>query len=208
VATDRSQGPPADALQEDRRLVERIRLRDERALGIVIRNYGRFVHGRANQILNSSTLVEEVAQDTFLALWLNPDSFDLSKGSLKTFLLAIAKHKAIDAWRHEQSIHAAELASFRDVTLRQVERVAPDPQRSARVSYALAHLSPLQSEALYLAYFGSLTHKQVAAVLRIPHSTAKTRVRDALIMMRKNLVEPAAEKPDGLRVGSYQGGGV
>ena len=194
MATERSFGPRADALAEDRLLVERIRGGDELALRLIIRKYGKFVQGRAGQILGLSPFVEEVAQDTFLALWLKPESFDGGKGSLKTFLLSIAKHKAIDVLRHEQIVHDAESESSADGSLRVVVDNTGESTPSARVQRALGSLSPLQKEAIHLAYFERLTRKQVADQLQIPHSTAKTRVRDGLIALRTALNEATASK--------------
>ena len=185
MATKRSRDQIQQAV-EDARLLKGLSRGDESALRLLISTYGKFVFARAQRVLHDDSLAEEVAQETFLAVWADPDSFDPSKGNLKTFLLAVAKHKAIDVRRHELKLHARETASLDPAEL--IEPFDRSRERDPRLARALEGLSQLQKQAILLAYFGGLTHKQIAEELGIPYGTVKTRIRDALSKLRLALV--------------------
>lgn len=182
-----------DALPMDRKadahLADRLMARDESALREVISMYGRLVFGMARRILAGSALADEVAQDTFLALWRRPGAFDPGRGSLQSFLVGVTRNKAIDLVRREQSLRRTK-----DVLLTEAEAVPAESgtgdletgvEERDEVKVALAKLSPLQREAIVLAYFGGRTYREVAAELGIPEGTAKTRLRDGLIRLRE-----------------------
>jgi RNA polymerase sigma factor (sigma-70 family) len=173
----------------DAHLADRLMARDESALREVISMYGRLVFGMARRILAGSALADEVAQDTFLALWRRPGAFDPGRGSLQSFLVGVARNKAIDLVRREQSLRRTK-----DVLLTEAEAVPVESgtgdletgvEERDEVKVALAKLSPLQREAIVLAYFGGRTYREVAAELGIPEGTAKTRLRDGLIRLRE-----------------------
>ena len=186
--------PRYDALTMDRRtdaeLADRLMERDESALRSAIDLYGGLVHGMARRILNEPTMAEEVAQDTFLALWRRPGAFDPARGSLQSFLLGVSRNKAIDLVRREEARRRARdsLVAEQEVASKEV---SPDESFDERdqVKAALGRLSGVQREALVLAYFGGRTYREVARELQIPEGTAKTRLRDGLIRMREIMVE-------------------
>src|SRR3712207_122820 len=89
--------------RDDSGLAKRLLERDESALRLAIDLYGEVVFGMARRVLVDRTLAEEVAQDTFLALWRRPGAYDPSRGTLQAFLAGVARNKAIDAVRKEES---------------------------------------------------------------------------------------------------------
>lgn len=176
----------------DSALAARLMVREERALREVMDLYAGIVHGMARKVLGEPALAEEVAQETFLALWRRPGAFDPDRGSLKTFLALIARNKAIDLVRHEESLRRTKevLNQEMRVTNHQVEHGDIDDRHDIVV--ALGHLTELQREALALAYFGGRSYREVAQELGIPESTAKTRLRDGLRRLR-SVMEQAKE---------------
>lgn len=181
---DRTMDPPADTL-----LVQRLMARDEKALRSAIDAYGRLVFGVATRILGEASLAEEVAQDTFLALWRRPGAFDPERGSLQSFLAGVARNKAVDVVRREESVRRTKDSLMAEIESTVEAGAAPGPsedveERDAVVA-ALGKLSPLQREAIVLAYFGGRTYREVAIELGIPEGTAKTRLRDGLIRLRE-----------------------
>jgi RNA polymerase sigma-70 factor (ECF subfamily) len=179
----------------DVRLAERLLERDERALREAIATYGRVVYGMARRVLAESSLAEEVAQDTFLALWRRPGAFDPERGTLQAFLLGVARNKAIDLVRKEESLRRAKdalIAEAESVDAVSLDDMGIDEREEVRA--ALGKLSPLQREAIVLAYFGGRTYREVAVELGIPEGTAKTRLRDGLIKLRELM-----ETPEGWR---------
>ncbi|MDQ4095044.1 MAG: sigma-70 family RNA polymerase sigma factor [Actinomycetota bacterium] len=176
---------------DDAALAERLLRRDETALRDVIAAYGAVVHGMARRTVVDPALAEEVAQDTFLALWRRPGAFDAGRGTLQSFLVGVARNKGIDAVRREESrrrtrdslIAEVEATSNEAVGAEQMDEV---DQRTEMVA-ALSELSPVQREAIVLAYFGGRTYREVAQELGIPEGTAKTRLRDGLTQLRELL---------------------
>jgi RNA polymerase sigma-70 factor (ECF subfamily) len=174
--------------RSDVQLIERLLVRDQAALREVIRDYGGVVHGMARRVLAEPSLAEEVAQDTFLALWRRPGAYDPARGSLQSFLLGIVRNKAIDLVRKEESLRRTREALTAEMQVRPDSYDSgPDVDERHRVRAALANLSGVQREAIVLAYFGGRTYREVAVELGIPEGTAKTRLRDGLIKLKQTL---------------------
>jgi RNA polymerase sigma-70 factor (ECF subfamily) len=170
----------------DERVLRALLDADERALRALIETYGRLVYGKALHILAEPALAEEVAQDVFLALWLDPYRFDPKRGSLKTFLVVVARHKAIDRVRQEQVFHDKEaLSSLTSVQIEASSDRRIDDQMQVRE--LLSKLSPVQQEAILLTYFKGLTGVQAAKQLDVPLGTIKTRVRDGVRKLRSSM---------------------
>lgn len=162
--------------------------RDESALGEVIDAYGGLVFGMARRVLADAGMAEEVAQDVFVALWRRPGAFDAARGSLQGFLMGVARNKAIDVVRREETRKKAREALISDQeTTSMVDSATEQIDERHRVTAALAGLSGPQREAVVLAYYGGRTYREVAAELGIPEGTAKTRLRDGLGKLRELL---------------------
>jgi RNA polymerase sigma-70 factor (ECF subfamily) len=145
------------------------------------------VHGLVLRVLRDPAQAEEVTQEVFLQVWRTAARFDETKGSALTWLLTLAHRRAVDR------VRAAEAVSRQDTSYHQNSRTVPhdstaeaaeQSMEARRVRAALAELTPVQREALELAYFGGYTHTEVATMLDLPVGTAKTRIRDGLIRMR------------------------
>jgi RNA polymerase sigma-70 factor (ECF subfamily) len=148
------------------------------------------VFGLALRVVRDPAQAEEVAQEAFLEIWRTSARFDPAKGSPLGWLLTITHRKAVDR------VRSAEATSRRDATYHeQNQAVDHDTTAEAataslearRVRTALASLTPVQREAVELAYFGGYTHTEVAAMLDLPVGTAKTRIRDGLIRLRDTM---------------------
>jgi RNA polymerase sigma-70 factor, ECF subfamily len=178
--------------RSDVQLAQGLLARDENALGETIAKYGRVVYGIARRVLAETSLAEEVTQDTFLALWRRPGAFDPERGSLQAFLLGVARNKAIDRVRREESLRKAKEALMTEVETSGDGAPSDEAgiEEREEVKAALAKLSPLQREAIVLAYFGGRTYREVAVELGIPEGTAKTRLRDGLIRLRELMATP------------------
>ena len=172
----------------DEALVDRLMARDERALAEVVDAYKGLVFGMARRILVDAGLAEEVAQDTFLALWRRPGSYDPGRGGLQAFLMGVARNKAIDVVRREETRRraASELVAGQDMES-EVPPATEAVDERQRVVAALGRLSVPQKEAVVLAYYGGRTYREVAEELGIPEGTAKTRLRDGLAKLRELL---------------------
>lgn len=169
-----------------------LQARDEDALREVISLYGPAVYGMALRVVTDATLAEEVVQDTFLALWRRPGSFDPERGpSLKAFLAGVARNKAVDLVRREEAKRRVKESLLREAKVGVGTTTSPTEGVGERIEIraALQQLSGVQREAVVLAYFGGRTYREVAEELGIPEGTAKTRLRDGLMRLKHLLTD-------------------
>ncbi len=160
--------------------------RDQDALRCVIDRHGASVYGMAVGLLKNEASADEVAQETFLALWLDPTRVESSKGTLRAFLRGIARYKAIDWIRREEARRCREgvtstPAEVEDFATELSDRVDHERQIDA----ALGQLTQIQREAVIVTYYGHATCSEAAQSLGIPLGTLKTRLRDALMHLRR-----------------------
>jgi RNA polymerase sigma-70 factor, ECF subfamily len=187
----------AELGDSDGALVRRIGRRDEAALRQIVDEHGARVLSVAVRTLKDQARAEEVTQDTFLALWTDPDAFHPDKGSLRSFLVGIAHHKSVDAIRRQA---ARDRAIGR---LAEADRSAQRETATWRhdvafdLTLALKSLSPKLRETMFWAFFMGLTYREVAVQLDIPEGTAKSRIRDALQHLRAEL---STQAQDGLAI--------
>jgi RNA polymerase sigma-70 factor (ECF subfamily) len=148
------------------------------------------VVGLAIRVVRDKAQAEEVAQEAFVDIWKNSGRFDPAKGSPLGWLLTIVHRKAVDR------VRSAEASTRRDTSYHQQNQhiehdstaeAAQASMEARRVRGALLTLTPVQREALELAYFGGYTHTEVATMLDLPVGTAKTRIRDGLIRLRDTM---------------------
>lgn len=189
----RQSASSSSAKRRDAALIAGLYRHDEAALEDLIHLCGDHVYGKALHILHQPRLAEEITQDTLLVLWLNPGRFDASRGSLRGFLVGVARFKAIDLVRREETLRDKEsLAGGLDDYF--IAPLASDVvNEELMVRAAITSLSVAKREVIFLAFYKGLTYKEVAEVLGLPEGTVKTRIRDALIRLRGALVfsEPA-----------------
>src|SRR6478735_2777068 len=130
------------------------------------------------------------SQEVFLEIWRHSARFDPSKGGALSWMLTIAHRKAVDRVRSaEAARHRDEGygASNQDVTHDSTAEAVVERLDAERVHRALETLTPVQRQALELAYLSGYTHTEVATMLDLPLGTAKTRIRDGLIRLRDTL---------------------
>jgi RNA polymerase sigma-70 factor (ECF subfamily) len=182
----------------DSLLVARLAAGDDRALTAAFDSFGSAVHMTALRALGDPALAEDVVQDVFVNLWLNPDRFDERLGSLRTYMMLCARHRAQDLLRGELRRHGREARYQRLIPAQREatpgEKVTDAATQSA-VREAVRSLPPDQREAVELAYFGGLSYRDVARTVGIAEGTAKSRVRLALAklgaMLDRELLEPS-----------------
>lgn len=180
---------------EDAALLARIVARDERAVEALYARYSGPLYALAYQVTGAERFAQDVVQEVFVALWRDASRFDPARGAVAPWLFSLARHKAIDLVRREANVRKRTA----DVDL-ELEEAADDVDQEAwqrirreRVLEAITHLTPLQREAVELAFFGGLTHVEVAERLGIPLGTAKTRIRSALLRLRDLLGDSVSE---------------
>ncbi len=169
----------------DSMLMARIRTGDEDALAALHDRYAAVVYSVALRVLGETTQAEDILQDIFIQLWRNPQRFDASRGSLGAWLAVIARHRAIDQLRRRRPESDIE-----DVVISVDTRLEQSTDRSmaiAKIRAAVERLPVEQRQPLELAFFQGLTHSEIADKTGEPLGTIKTRIRSALLALRKAL---------------------
>ncbi|HVF54490.1 MAG TPA: sigma-70 family RNA polymerase sigma factor [Actinomycetota bacterium] len=191
MATEQiSGGSPTN--QSDILLVAGLARHDEASLKMLMDTCGRFVYGKALQIVREPHLAEEIAQDTLLTLWWNSERFDITKGTLKAFLMGVARYKAIDVVRHQEVIRAKDALLARTESFFHTPAADGQVVDSMLMKDAISTLPLAKREVMFLAYYKGLTYREVALQLDIPEATVRTRARDSLIRLRSVLALPKA----------------
>jgi RNA polymerase sigma-70 factor (ECF subfamily) len=146
----------------------------------------------ALRILADPAEAEEVIQDVFVQIWDGAASFDPVLGSPFHWALGITRHRAIDRLRSRQ--RRARLSDqLRDGAVETAEPMAGpdsralDAEKVRTVHQALSTLPNVQREAIDMAFFGGLTHAEIAEALKQPVGTIKARIRRGLAKLRENL---------------------
>lgn len=178
--------------EADVRLVERVAAGDAEALGTLYDTYGRVVFGIGYRMLGSAEAAEEVAQDAFQAVWGQARSYRIERGSVRTWLLAIARNAAID-WRRTRGKRSErewqlDAAEGLVAEVRVEERVIAS-LRDERVRAAVRALPAEQRDVLALAFWGGLSQTEIAARTGAPLGTVKSRVRLGMERLRQRLGE-------------------
>jgi RNA polymerase sigma-70 factor (ECF subfamily) len=175
----------------DAQLVTSIGRYSEVALAEVYRRHGGAVFGLARRVLSNAAEAEDVTQEVFLRLWNEPDRFDPTRGSLRSFLLAQSHARSVDVIRSQNARRARE---SKDAT--KTARAGYDMQHEAwdlslahHVNEALAALPDDERRAIELAYFEGRTYVQVAEILNQPEGTVKSRIRNGMRRMRRMLLD-------------------
>lgn len=188
VSADPNAGRAASSSQQD--LLERVAGGDQLAFSELYDQISPRVFGLIKRLLRDHSQSEEVTQEVFLEIWQTATRFDPNKGAAATWILTMAHRRAVDRVRSSQS------SRDRDVRIG-IRDYNPDYDNVAetievrieheRVEKAMSRLTELQRQAVSLAYYGGLSHSEVAAKLSVPIGTVKTRLRDGMIRLRDEL---------------------
>lgn len=183
------------ALPDLEALLARVAGGDEGAFAQLYDALGPLVYGLAKRVVRDANLAEDITQEAFTEVWRRAPRFDPARGSARAWVTTIAHRRAVDRVRREEAGRSREQ---RDAARNQpvadaspVEIVLLNEERS-ELHLALGHLSPLQREAVALAFLGGHTHREVAELLDLPLGTAKTRIRDGLLRLRGHMEEAAS----------------
>jgi RNA polymerase sigma-70 factor, ECF subfamily len=182
----------------DAQLVTLVARYDEIALAEIYRRHGGAVFGLARRVLDNQTEAEDVTQEIFLRLWNQPERFDPSRGTLRSFLLTQTHSRAVDVIRSLTSSRRREMNAAAQTANASydVHREAWDIVVSAEVLKALQELPIEERRAIELAYFQGHTYVQVAQILDEPEGTVKGRIRNGMRRMRGELSRQGIERAD------------
>jgi RNA polymerase sigma-70 factor (ECF subfamily) len=169
--------------QDDATLLTLVRRGDEHAMAMLFDRYSKVVYSVALRVLRDPSSAEDILQEIFMQIWRNPDSFSATRGSLGGWLAVVTRNRSIDALRRKKPSDPIE-----EMTLAAPYDVANEAQRNTMMEKArsvIYRLPAEQRKTLEMAFFDGLTHSEIAEMTGDPLGTVKTRIRSALMTLRK-----------------------
>ena len=178
----------------DEDLIPLLARKDASAFEVIYDRHGGAAFSLAFRILGDRSRAEDAAQEGFLSLWRGGGRYDRTRGSVRNWILAIVRNRAVDLLRREAvqrtdgRVDANELlAELPGSERTEAEALRRDAAQQLRT--ALDVLPEEQAAVVRLAYFGGFTHAEIADMLDMPLGTVKGRMRLGLEKMRGQLVE-------------------
>lgn len=170
---------------------------DERALAALYDASFARVFGIVHRIVRRSALAEEVVEDTYFQVWRQAARFDPARGSALTWLLGMARSRAIDALRrearfqHDTLEEDDERAQAAAGVAAPVDELLDVARHHAELHHALMRLGPHPRQLVSLAFFRGLSHEEIATQTQLPLGTVKSTIRRALLTLRELLGDGA-----------------
>lgn len=169
------------------------------ALGVLYERYGRLVFTVAIHVVGDRETAEEITQDVFMRVWQGASTYRIELAKVSTWLIGITRHRAIDELRRRGARPEKLRADWPEDVGRDHHDGLPvedGPQETVEsnlhgheIRQAIQTLPPEQRVVLSLAFFGGLTHNEMAEFLGQPLGTVKSRVRLAMQKLRDTLVK-------------------
>ncbi|HEY6487998.1 MAG: sigma-70 family RNA polymerase sigma factor [Terracidiphilus sp.] len=166
-------------------LIDLVRGRDQKAMSEIFDRYATMVYSIALRILKDPAQAEDVMQEILLQVWKDPDRFAQGRGSLGAWLAVVTRNRAIDVLRQRRPTESCD-----EVVLAARTNLASEVERRAMMEKVRGILQKLpleQQRSVELAFFEGLTHSEIAARTGDPLGTVKTRIRTALLSLRKGI---------------------
>jgi RNA polymerase sigma-70 factor (ECF subfamily) len=182
----RSRGHDA-ATTPDRALMVHVAAGDTEAFDELYRRHNRRVLAHARTLCASRELAEEVAQEAFVSLWRGAHLYRPERGSVGAWLSGMVRNRAIDAWRRA-AIRPVEVEALEEGSAQLQSADTWSPDRAAMLAL-ISGLPADQREAVFLAYFGDMTHAEIAAGADLPLGTVKGRIRLGLEKLRSGFAD-------------------
>ncbi len=169
-------------------LVELLNTGNQQLFGVLYDNYSKALYGIIKKVIEDDAVAEDLLQESFIKIWNNRLLYDTSKGRLFTWMVTIARNSSIDYLRSKQN-KFDEKINRGDKTLNEVNK-------SNKVETSVDHIglkkviSRLKDDhrtLIDLVYFEGYTQEEISKKLGMPLGTVKTKVRSALISLRKEI---------------------
>jgi len=169
-------------------LVMLLKDRDQQAFSYLYDNYSAALNGIIYRMVEDRELAEDILQEAFVKIWNNFSSYDMSKGRLFTWMLNLTRNLTIDTLRSKGYRKQAKISADEN----SVSNITDDSRMAERfdamgLRKQLVNLKPEQRAIIDLAYFNGYTQDEISKEMGIPLGTVKTRMRSAIIELRKML---------------------
>ena len=180
----------------DEEVMQLVQQGDPRAFELLYDRHGGAAFSLAYRMVGERSAAEDVAQEAFLSIWRSRLRYQAERGSVRTWVLGVVHHRAIDSLRRNL-VHQRRRASAEGIEERHEARELTDVEAARReearnVRSALDSLPEEQCKVIELAYFGGFSHSQIADMLEMPVGTVKGRMRLGLEKLHNQLSEALA----------------
>ena len=184
-------------MPDDASLLRRVQAGDDQALAALYDRHGGAAYGLAYRIAGDAATAEDAVQEAFVSLWRQAPRFDAERGQVRSWLLTIVHHRAIDFVRRKTNRPERQLPDGAEEFLVDAgpaphEAVASSMQ-SALVREAVRRIPEDQRRTVEMAYFGGMTHVEIAEAMGVPLGTVKSRLRIAMEKLRDELQSKVRE---------------
>jgi RNA polymerase sigma-70 factor (ECF subfamily) len=160
------------------------------ALGELYDRYGRLIFSLALYIVGDPATAEEITQDTFTRLWNQAANYRPEQAKVKTWLVTIARNRAIDELRRRKARPSLIfLEEIWQVSVNNLDEIVDGRARRIRLRAALLELPAEQRQVLLMAYFGGYSQSEIAEAMSLPLGTVKTRMRLGMQKLRQALTD-------------------
>lgn len=177
-------------IADDAAILERIARRDPEGVSLLYDRYSGVALSFAYRILHDRQAAEDSVQEAFLNVWRRAATYDAERGTVRAWFLTIVHHQAINLVRTTRSRGGVAIdidSVFSLVSGADTAATVVRGMHGERLHEALATLSPGQRQVVELAYFGGLSHSEIARTAALPLGTVKGRMRLALAKLRHAL---------------------
>lgn len=179
--------PPHDD-PTDAELLQRVAQGDMGAMKALYLRHATALTRFVTQYVRDHATAADVVQTTMLEVWRSADRFE-GRSEARTWMLAMAKFKAIDHIRRQSKLSVVDpqSAAFEDVDAQNAESIVAAAQDAAQLRDCVARLPDQQRAAIHLAFFQDLTYAEVADIEGVPEGTIKTRIFHAKKLLMRCL---------------------
>ena len=157
--------------------------RDEQAMSFLYDRYSKALFNVIYRLVDNQEMSEDVLQESFVKIWNNIGQYDVTKGTLFTWMLNVCRNNAIDKTRSREFKNNAKNQSMDSSVNMEQHRTEFNPE-TLGLKTITEKLKPEQKEIVDLVYFNGFTHVEVAEKLDLPLGTVKTRLRAAITELR------------------------
>lgn len=173
--------------EPDAGLLGRVAYGDMAAFEELYDRYSPIVYGMVLHVLRDPSQAEEVAQEVLVEAWRTAARFDAERGSVRAWLVTMARRRAIDRVRAVRAAVDRDLRVGAGIIVPEYDEVSESVEirlEQEQVRRCLHGLTGAQRESIDLAFYGGYSHREVASLLDVPLGTVKTRLRDGLVRLR------------------------
>jgi RNA polymerase sigma-70 factor (ECF subfamily) len=183
--------------RDDSSLLRCVQKGDGQALAVLYDRYGGIAYGLAYRIVGDAAGAEDAVQDAFVSMWKQAPRFDPERGQVRSWLLTIVHHRAIDIVRRRTNRPERQLPDGAEEFLvdasARPDELAEWSMEARAIREAVSRIPDDQRRTVEMAYFHGMTHLEISEEMGVPLGTVKSRLRIAMDKMREYLREKVLE---------------